>query len=55
VNGVPHSCTSPLPWSAVCLFAPGNTQATMRAVFITWLLLIVTGVVLYSVIGLAHH
>ena len=33
---------------------PGMT-ARMRVMFLTWLILIATGLVFYTVIGLTHH
>jgi hypothetical protein len=33
----------------------GGDQRSMRVVFVTYLLVIATGLVLYAAIGLAHH
>jgi hypothetical protein len=35
--------------------ASGKDSPAMRVMFLTWLLLIATGLVFYSVIGLAHN
>ena len=35
--------------------AAGYTRSAMRAIFVTWILLIVTGLAYFTVIGLTHH